>query len=99
MRSIGPRFQSLLSWIGLLNASCHSGLRTAAHGFQSLLSWIGLLNYSLLFSGSRVLGFQSLLSWIGLLNQCILLLQHLDGCGFNPCCPGSASSTIVEHTT
>ena len=40
---LGSKFQSLLSWIGLLNIAS-GGVVGSILEFQSLLSWIGLLN-------------------------------------------------------
>ena len=69
--------------------SCQGEVR----GFQSLLSWIGLLNKDQPAEDSYGLMFQSLLSWIGLLNFRRTRYQFNYWLCFNPCCPGSASST------
>ena len=89
-------FQSLLSWIGLLNCpECDTYF--PQFKFQSLLSWIGLLNKLSILARPPAWMFQSLLSWIGLLNYPLFHSLYSVTKGFNPCCPGSASSTVCDQ--
>ena len=66
--------------------------------FQSLLSWIGLLNMAATNSLTGAVLFQSLLSWIGLLNVTRPARSSAGSGCFNPCCPGSASSTSPSRS-
>ncbi len=95
------RFQSLLWWIGRVNARLHARDDRTTHRFQSLLWWIGRVNRSL-EGRDEVQGHVSILVVVDWSRQ-----HHGrdrrepgDARGFNPCCGGlvaSTSSSVAPH--
>ena len=92
---VAEKFQSLLSWIGLLNREglpCAS--RISGVSILVVLDRAPQLRRAVTHP-TQARGFQSLLSWIGLLNFRLRQGRRRHVRGFNPCCPGSGSSTYV----